>query len=183
VARPVAVLDANVLVPILSCDLLLSAFDADLYQPFVTPTILGEVERTLRTDFGHLDPVALGRRAQQVRTVLAFHTRPDPDVTDAVSRVNTKDRHVAALAIAVKADVVVSNDRRLRRQLDQLAPPIPAADADQFAVQLLDQDRDTINEILAAMVTKRQRPLVTRDELIDQLERAFPNFTAALQHG
>jgi hypothetical protein len=30
VARPVAVLDADVLVPILACDLLLSAFDADL---------------------------------------------------------------------------------------------------------------------------------------------------------
>jgi len=35
----VAVLDADVLVPILSCDLLLSAFDADLYQPVVTPTV------------------------------------------------------------------------------------------------------------------------------------------------
>ena len=35
----VAVLDADVLVPILSCDLLLSAFDADLYRPGVTATI------------------------------------------------------------------------------------------------------------------------------------------------
>ena len=36
----VAVLDADVLVPILSCDLLLSAFDEDLYRPIVTATIL-----------------------------------------------------------------------------------------------------------------------------------------------
>jgi hypothetical protein len=64
----VAVLDADVLVPILSSDLLLSAFDADLYQPVVTATILGEVERTLYADFGHLDPVALRRRVRQVRT-------------------------------------------------------------------------------------------------------------------
>jgi len=104
-------------------------------------------------------------------------------VTDAVGRVNPKDRHVAALAIAAKADVVVSNDRWLRRHLDQLAPPISAADADRFAVQLLDQDRDAINEVLAAMVAKRQRPSVTRDELIDQLEGAFPHFTAGLRQG
>ncbi len=42
----VAVLDADVLVPILSCDLLLSAFDEDLYRPVVTATILHETERT-----------------------------------------------------------------------------------------------------------------------------------------
>ena len=42
----VAVLDADVLVPILSCDLLLSAFDEDLYHPVVTPTILEPMGQT-----------------------------------------------------------------------------------------------------------------------------------------
>lgn len=55
----VAVLDADVLVPILSCDLLLSAFDEDLYWPVVTTAILDEVERCLVDGFTHLDPVAL----------------------------------------------------------------------------------------------------------------------------
>ena len=32
-AHQVAVLDADVLVPILSCDLLLTAFEYDLFQP------------------------------------------------------------------------------------------------------------------------------------------------------
>lgn len=181
-ARPVVVLDADVLVPIVSCDLLLSAFDHDLYQPVVSPTILDEVARTLRTDFGHLDPAALDRRALQVRTVLAFHTWPDPPVGDAVRSVNAKDRHVAVLAVASEADVVVSNDRRLRRQLGRLAPPVAAVGADQFALQLLDQDRKVIGEVLAAMVAKRRRPPLSRDELIDQLAGAFPQFTAALRH-
>lgn len=55
-ARLVAVLDADVLVPILSCDLLLSTFEHDLFQPVVTPKILTEVEHTLIDDFAHLDP-------------------------------------------------------------------------------------------------------------------------------
>jgi hypothetical protein len=39
--RSVAVLDADVLVPVLVCDLLLSMFDAELFQPAVSPTISG----------------------------------------------------------------------------------------------------------------------------------------------
>ena len=49
----VAVLDTDVLVPILSCDLLLSAFDADLYRPVTTTTILDELERNLIENFSH----------------------------------------------------------------------------------------------------------------------------------
>lgn len=180
-ARPVAVLDADVLVPILSCDLLLSAFDHDLFQPVVSPTILAEVERTLRTDFGHLDVDALGRRARLVRAVLAFHTRPDAVVTDAVGGVNPKDRHVAALAADAAADVVVSNDQRLRRQLAALAPPVHAVGADRFAVALLAEDRDAMGEVVDTMAAKRRRPPVTRDELVQQLASSFPRFTAALR--
>ncbi|MFZ6003043.1 MAG: hypothetical protein ACOYXM_03850 [Actinomycetota bacterium] len=78
-AGPVAVLDADVLVPILSCDLLLTAFDHDLYQPIITPKILDEVERNLLRAFPHLDPDALRRRVEQMRRALALHTRPDAE--------------------------------------------------------------------------------------------------------
>jgi hypothetical protein len=115
--------------------------------------------------------------------VLGLHIRADPGVTDAVSGVNRKDRHLAAVAVAAKVDVVVSNDRRLRRQLAGLVPPVPAPGADQFALRLLHQDRDTMNEVLVAMVAKRHRRPVTRDELVDQLQGAFPRFAAALRHG
>lgn len=61
----VAVLDADALVPLVSCDLLLSAFDEDLYRPVVTATILDEIERSLLGSFTHLDPVALRDRVAQ----------------------------------------------------------------------------------------------------------------------
>jgi hypothetical protein len=50
-------------------------------------------------------------------------------------------------------------------------------------VRLLHQDWDAIEEVLAAMVAKRRRRPVTRDELIDQLVGAFPRFAAALRRG
>lgn len=180
-AQLVAVLDADVLVPILSCDLLLTTFDHDLYLPAVTPRILDEVERALQTDFAHLDAAALRRRARQVRTALGFHIHPDPGATGAVAPVNPKDRHVAAVALAVKADVVISNDRRLRHQLQALAPPITALTADEFALRLLDQDCDGVSEALDTMVAKRTRRPVTRDELIAQIASPLPRFAAKLR--
>jgi hypothetical protein len=70
------------LVPILSCDLLLSAFDEDLSRSVVTVTILDE-------------------------------------------------------ALAHGADLVVSNDRRLRREVNAPGRPLRAVTGDEFAQRLL----------------------------------------------
>jgi hypothetical protein len=44
--RIVAVLDADVLVPIVACDFLLTAFDLGLFEPVVSAEVLAEVERS-----------------------------------------------------------------------------------------------------------------------------------------
>ena len=69
----IAALDTDVLVPILACDFLLTAFDHQLYEPAVSTTALIEVERTLLTDFPRLDPAAVGYRVQAMRDVLEDH--------------------------------------------------------------------------------------------------------------
>lgn len=68
--RLVAALDADVLVPILSCDFLLTAFDLGLYEPVVSIEAIAEVERNLIADFPHLDPVSISRRVGQMRDAL-----------------------------------------------------------------------------------------------------------------
>jgi len=177
----VAVLDADVLVPILSCDLLLSAFDEDLYRPVITVTILDEVERSLIAGFTHLDPVALQGRVAQVAGALSLHTHDVGDVTAAaVAAVNRKDRHVAATALAHGADLVVSNDRRLRREINALDQPLPAVTADEFAQRLLADQPDGIDAVVDALVAKRTRRPITRIELVDQLAASFPGFAAEL---
>ncbi len=47
----VAALDADVLVPIVACDFLLTAFDLAIFEPVVSAEVLEEVERTLIGDF------------------------------------------------------------------------------------------------------------------------------------
>lgn len=86
----VAALDANVLVPIVACDFLLAAFDHGLFEPVVSATVLGEVERTLLEDFRHIDPDGLRRRVAYMRVALADQVI---DTTEATvpQAVNPKD--------------------------------------------------------------------------------------------
>lgn len=176
----VAVLDADVLVPILTCDLLLSAFDHDLYQPVITSTILDEVGRSLRTDFARLDPAAVDRRVGQVAAALAQHTHAVPTGTETVERVNAKDRHIAAVALATKANLVVTNDTKLRRQLGDLDPPMAASTVDDFALQLFRSHPDQVRDVLGAMAAKRRNPPITVDGLVQKLGAGLPRFAAEI---
>jgi|GEM_PF-940213 len=178
----VAVLDANVLVPILSCDLLLTAFDENLYRPVITMFILGEVERNLMADFSHLDPNAMQSRVAQIAEVLALHTH-DVGNIDMVELtvVNFKDRHVVATAITNGANMIVTNDQRLRGEINAMGQGLVAVTADRFAQLLLTDQPDGIDAVIAALVAKRTRHPVTRAKLIDQLAGGLPGFVGELR--
>jgi hypothetical protein len=88
---PVAALDADVLVPIIVCDFLLTAFDHGLYEPVVSATALDEVERALSADFPNLTADAVRYRVDAMRDALADHVI-DADPSDAPDAINAKDR-------------------------------------------------------------------------------------------
>jgi len=178
-ALPVAVLDANVLVPILSCDLLLTCFDHDLHQPVVTLRILHKIDHSLAVDFPQLDPGAVGpSRPTNCRDPHASHTSPEADATPAVDRVNAKDRHVAATGLATRSDLVVTNDRRLRREINAPDTSLRAVSGDEFVVSLHRTRPNDIDQVLEAMVAKRTRQPVARSDLLHALATPFPRFVA-----
>ena len=178
----VAVLDADVLVPILSCDLLLSMFEAQLFRPVVDTKILSEVERNLIADFPHIDPAALQRRVQQMAEALTHHTHASVDLADDdLQSINPKDRHVAAIAIAQHAAVIVTNDRRLRREANALGTPLRAVPADEFACQLLEREPEHIQDVIDTLVAKRKRIPTSRRDLLIQLAKPFPEFIARVR--
>jgi len=153
----VAVLDADVLVPILSCDLLLA-------------------------NFPHLDPNALRSRVAQTAEVLALHTHEvgDNDAAE-LAVVNSKDRHVVAAAITNGANIIVTNDRRLCGEINAMGQGLVAVTADGFAQQLLTDQPDGIDAVIAALIAKRTRRPVTRAKLIDQLAGGLPGFAGELR--
>jgi len=176
----VAVLDADVLVPIVPCDFLLSAFDLGLYEPVVSTAVIEEVERTLAEDFPNLTPEAVRYRVEAMRSALEDQlVTPDPDA--APDAVNAKDRHVVAAAQAGEAAALVSNDRRLRGQVTTAADGIDALSLDEFALRLWKRSPKDVNRVIDALVAKRQRPPVTRAEMLDALAGPLPSLIAAIR--
>lgn len=177
-SKEVVVVDADVLIPILACDFLLTGLDLAIYELAVSPIVLDEVERHLLTDFPGQDPARLAVRAQQMRFALRNSVVREAKPTEAVDTVNAKDRHVAMAAITARATVAVTNDRRLRRQLSNALPKLSAMSVDQFALHLFQRDVDAVHAILETMAAKRTRPPMTVDELVTRMDRAFPMFAA-----
>lgn len=66
----VVVVDADVLIPILSCDFLLTGLDLAVYELAVSPKVLDEVEHHLITDFPSQDAARLAVRAEHMHFAL-----------------------------------------------------------------------------------------------------------------
>lgn len=178
-SRLVAALDADVLVPILSCDFLLTAFDLGLYEPVVSTEAIAEVERSLVADFPHLDPASLRRRIGQMRDALDDHLVDSDSLGDAPEAINPKDRHVIAAALASEASIVVTNDKRLRSEAESAGLGLLAMSADGFAGHLWTLMPDDVNETIDTLVAKRTKRPVTAEELMESMHGAFPTMVRA----
>ena len=177
--RFVAALDADVLVPILSCDFLLTAFDLGLYEPVVSIEAIAEVERNLIEDFPHLDPGGLRRRVGQMRDALDDHLVDPGSLDDLPEVINPKDRHVISAALAGEASIVVTNDKRLRSETEEAEIDLVPLSADEFAVHLLELMPDDVEGVITTLVEKRTKRPVTTEELVETLRGPFPAMVAA----
>ncbi len=177
--RLVAGLDADVLVPILSCDFLLTAFDLELYEPVVSTVAIAEVERSLVEDFPHLDPAGLRRRVGQMRDALDDQLVEPGSVDDVPEAINSKDRHVIAAALAGEASILVTNDQQLRAETETADVDLLAMSADDFATRLWRLMPDDVDEVIRMLVAKRTKRPVTSEELIEAMRATFPTMASA----
>ena len=92
---------------------------------------------------------------------------------------NRKDRHVVATALAQSADLVVSNDRRLRREINALGGPLRAVTGDKFAQRLLVDQPNGIDAVIDALTARTLLIWGDADGLVgrgmqEQLAAALP---------
>ena len=87
---------------------------------------------------------------------------------------------MASAALAARADFVVTNDRRLRRQVDGIGEPLRALSADEFMVRLYRDQPDRLVGVLDAMVAKRTRRPISPSELVNALKSSFPQLVNRL---
>lgn len=170
----IAVLDADVLFPMLLRDTLLRAGAAACFRLCWSSRILDEVIRNLVSDYG-MDP----QKAALLRTIMeeAF---PDAMVKgwkslEPAMRNHPKDRHVAAAASVAGAGFIITSNIR---DFADLPDGIVAMTPDDFLCVLLETQRDGLFDALTAQAAGYRRPETTLTELLGKLSGIAPEFSA-----
>ena len=172
-------LDADVLFPIRICDFILTASTNGLFQrPIVSELILAEAIRNVTADLPDLDEARVQRRFANVRVATDGHGIAVPRRFVDEEIVNEKDRHVVAAAIFHSVDFVVTNDRRLRREVTSWAAlndqALVALSADELVGRLLDESVDDVACVVRAMAARMNRPARSATEIREALSRSLP---------
>lgn len=168
----VAVLDADVLFPMLLRDTLLRVAAAGCFRAHWSRRILDEMTRNLVSDYG-MDP----SRAEALRSVMeeAF---PDAIVEgweeiEPEMRNHPKDRHVVAAAVTVEATIIVTSNIR---DFGNLPSGIVALTPDEFLTEILATSPTDMLEAIAVQAAAYRRPTLTIRELIERLALTSPRF-------
>jgi predicted nucleic acid-binding protein len=170
----IAILDADVLFPMLLRDTLLRAAAAGCFRLHWSTEILDEVVGNLVRDYG-MD----AGKASALRDLME-DAYPDANVEgwqglEAAMRNHPKDRHVVAAAVAAGADVIVTSNVR---DFQILPPGIVAVRPDEFLLKLIDTCPAELRTALVQQAAGYSRPAMTVGDLFEALRNVAPQFVA-----
>lgn len=175
-----AFLDACVLYPSSTRDLLLRGAAAYLYRVRWSPTVLEQAQRHLIED---------GRCTQeQADGLIATMTRAFPeamvsgfDGLIATMTNHESDRHVLAAAVISKADVIVTDNVR-HFPPDACEPyGIEVQTADEFLSFSFDLAPNVMGQAFLQQVADWGRPRLTASEALSRLDERLPSLADCLR--
>jgi hypothetical protein len=174
------VFDADVLFGIEVTDVLLTIATKRLFRAHWSNEIIDEFRRNLIERPG-IRPEAIDYRIAQMNRALPDALVDPPDSLVEAMPVNSKDRHVLALAVHLSAPILVTNNLK----------HFPADVCDEFGVEAMtpdtflalqvDLDPDLVVSALDEIAARRQRPPRTRHELLDRLESVLPTTVSLMR--
>ncbi|MEG4581223.1 PIN domain-containing protein [Microcoleus sp. MON1_C5] len=162
------VLDACVLFPMYLRDTLLSTADEDLYLPYWSQKIIGEVIGNL-VKGGTLSQEKAKNLERTIKIAFPEAMVEVPVALEQAMTNDPKDRHVLAAAVTAGADIIVTNNLKDFRENDLAPWNIIAQSPDEFLSDLLDEYPDSIVDLLQQQSQKYKNPPKTFSELINFL--------------
>ena len=176
-----AVLDTNVIYPIIIRDLLFWFAHYDLYTPKWIENIFAEW-KTVMLRKGISEEEA-EKRIQ--RANLAFPDALVQNYNGLVAQLelpDEDDRHVVAAAIKANANVIVTNNLKdfPEKYLDSFG--LKAKSADDFLTDIIDLNADIAVKAFREMVLNRKNPKMDVYEVLDSLRKVGLDDTANYLH-
>lgn len=176
--RPVAVLDACVLVPMPVADTLLRLAEPPaLYRPRWTNEILAEVTRTLVIRFGKARQSALYREAAMREF---FGDSLVENYEPLIERMTNhpKDRHVLAAAVACRANFLVTFNLKHFPQQPAGTRQVAVVGPSEFLERLVWLDRAVVDERLRDQAAAIG---ISLEDLLDRLAGSVPDFVSRIR--
>jgi predicted nucleic acid-binding protein len=171
-----AVLDACVLYPVSLRDVLLRLAEAELYQVVWSERILGEMKGAI-----------LGKRLdieeQKIDNMIAGMRNAFPEaefdgwqLLEEDMRNHDKDKHVLALAVRARADMLVTSN--LKHFPPEACEPycVEPIDPDEFLCQLLEGNEAEIRSVLEVLSQDMKNPPMSVGEILEAIHRSAPVF-------
>lgn len=165
--------------------LLLTVAEQGLYGPVWTARILSEMSESIRRAAAkrNLPEPDTARVEGEMRTAFpeaelsaGSYERLIPEMTN-----HPKDRHVLAAAVAAKATIIVSDDRRGFARAASEPRGVRRLSAEQFLLALLTDHEDQFIAALEHMAAARRRPPNTVPAIIEALAERWPALAGALR--
>ena len=171
-----ALLDACVLYPVGTRDLLLSVADQQVYVPYWTKDILDEMTRNVIKD-GRASEATMARMCEQMAGAFPFALIEGYEALIPAMTNHPKDRHVLAAAVRGAVGLIVTDNVK-DFSPDACDPyDIEIQTADEFLSYALDQDPPAVLSAVWAMAEKRRHPPTSPPELLAALSGPLPVFT------
>jgi len=174
---PVAVLDANVLFPMILRDTLLRLTAAGCFRAHWSARILDEMARNLIAQH-RVTTAQADRLSAEMRRAFPEAEVEGWEALEAAMLNDPKDRHVAAAAKHIEADVIVTANLK-----DFAAPPagVRAISPDAFLLECLAAEPARVLAALHKQASGYRHPPADLDTLLAWLERDLPDFVPAVR--
>jgi predicted nucleic acid-binding protein len=176
-----AVLDTNVIYPLISRDLLFWFAHYDLYTPKWSKHIFYEWKEVMIRK-------GLNQDDAEKRIAVANSAFPDALVRNYENLISTlnlpdqKDRHVVAAAIKSNSNCIVTNNLKdfPKNILDNFE--IAVISADDFLVDIIDLNHEQAISAFKEMVLNKKNPKMDEFEILNQLRKCGLTKTADFLH-
>jgi len=179
--RFTAVLDTNVVYPVITRDLLFWFAHFDLYTPKWSAHIFDEWKRVMK-EKGVPDE-EVNRRVDKAN--LAFPDALVQNYEPLIEHLNLPDeddRHVMAAAIKTNANLIVTNNVKHFPGGYLQSYGLSVKSADDFLTDIIDLNQEQAIAAFKEMVLNKKNPKMDEFEVLDQLRKAGLTGTADYLH-
>ncbi len=179
--RFTAVLDTNVIYPVIIRDLLFWFAYYDLYTPKWSNHIFDEWKKVMKEK-------GVTEEEADKRIGKANFAFPDALVQnyegliDKLELQDVNDRHVLAAAIKTNANLIVTNNLKDFPETYLQSFGLNAKSADDFLTDIIDLNQEQATAAFKEMVLNKKNPKLDELEVLDQLRRVGLNDTANYLH-